>query len=97
MPLPPPRPRSAPFAHIGAPRDHRGLLAALAGPSQLLARLPPPPLVLPRLCASFQEKPQERKEKAGASWLGVRGQSRGQRAQGAEPGADPAPTPGPVS
>ena len=50
------------------------------------------------LCASFQkEKPQEKKEKVGASWLGVRGQRRGQRAQGAELGAEPAPTPGPVS
>ena len=50
------------------------------------------------LCASFQkEKPQEKKEKVGASWLGVRGQRWGQRAQGAEPGAEPAPTPGPVS
>lgn len=65
---------SVPRAHMGAPRDHRGLLAALAGRSQLLACSHHLLWCFLGLCASFQkEKPEERKEKAGASWLGVRG------------------------
>ena len=60
---PPHRPQPAPRAHMGAPRDHRGLLA---GSHHLL-------WCFLGLCASFQEKLEEKKEKAGASWLGVRG------------------------
>lgn len=63
-----PCPQPGPCAHISAPRDHRSLLVALAGWSQLLAWLLPPPLVFPRAVHLLQkEKPEERKEKA--SWL----------------------------